>query len=69
MVVAQPRFPGRPQRRQRKAQARPQLKLDRMALAVIEADRLYACEALERPSQADRRVLPAGKKDEGGVGA
>ena len=33
-----------------------------MALAVIEADRLDRGEAGERPGEAGRRILPAGKQ-------
>jgi hypothetical protein len=39
-----------------------------MALLIIEAERLDTSETLERPRQADRRILPAGKKDKRGVG-
>jgi hypothetical protein len=40
-----------------------------MALAVIEADGLDAGKALERPGQADGRILPAGEQDERGFRA
>ena len=69
MVLAQPRFPVRLERRQPLAQARPHVELDRMALAVVEADGLHAREAFQRPGQADGGILPAGKQDERGVGA
>ena len=39
-----------------------------MALVVVEADGLDAREALERPGQADRRILPAGEQHQRGVG-
>ena len=39
--------------------------LDGMALAVVEADRLDACMALERPGEAGRGVLAAGEQHQG----
>jgi hypothetical protein len=39
-----------------------------MALLIIEAERLDTSETLERPRQADRRILPARKQDKRGVG-
>src|ERR1039458_1966767 len=69
MVVAQPRLPFRAQRRQRSAQLRPNVELDRMALAVVEADGFHARESFQRPGQADGGILPAGEQDEGAIGA
>jgi hypothetical protein len=37
-----------------------------MPLAISDANRLYALEALERPREADRAVLPAGKENKCG---
>src|SRR5262245_24618105 len=64
MVLAEPRCPIRAQVRHTLAHARPYLKLDRIALAIGEADRLDADESLECPGKADRRIQTAGKKDE-----
>ncbi len=68
MVVAKPLRPGRPQRRHPLAHARPHLELGAVALAIVEADGLDPHEALERPGEADGRVLPAGKQHKRGVG-
>ena len=67
VVVAEPRFPAGVERGHAVADARAQIELDRVALAVIEADRLDPGEALKRPGEADGGVLPAGEQDEGGV--
>ena len=47
--------------------AGPDVELHAMSLAIIEADRLHAFEAVERPGQAGRRVLPARKQNQGGA--
>jgi hypothetical protein len=39
-----------------------------MALPVIEPQRLDASETLQRPRQADRRILPAGEQDKRAIG-
>ena len=44
-------------------------KLDGMALAVVETDGLDPGKTRERPGQAYGGILPAGKQDQGGVGA
>ena len=49
--------------------ARPHRQLDRVALAVVEADGLDPRKALERPGQADGGILPAGEQHQRGVGA
>ena len=46
------------------ADVKPAVELDAMALAVIEADRLDALEAIERPGEAGRRILAAGIENE-----
>src|SRR5262249_32466562 len=48
--------------------ARPHGELDAVPLPVAESDRFDAGEPLERPGEADGRILPAGEKDERGVG-
>jgi hypothetical protein len=62
MVVAKTRGPFRAQAPQAFANGRPHRKLHRMALAVVEADSLDACEALERPGETDGGILPAGEQ-------
>jgi hypothetical protein len=65
MIIAQAPVPVRVQACQLVAQSPPHAELDRVPLTVVEADRLDAREALKRPSKANRRVLPAGKKNQG----
>ena len=43
------------------------VKLDRMALAIVEADGFDSRETLKRPSKADGGILPAGKQHQGRV--
>ena len=69
VVVAEPRPPVRLERGELVADARANAEFDLVALAVVEADGLYACETLKRPGEADGGVLPAGEENEGGVGA
>ena len=69
MILAEPLRPSRPKRNDALAHALPRLKLDPVALAVVEADGLDAAEALERPGETDGRILAAGKQDERGFGA
>jgi hypothetical protein len=64
MILAEPHLPGGLQRPNPLAQARPDLKLDCMALAIIEPDRLHLRETFQRPGETDGRVLAAGKKNE-----
>ncbi len=45
--------------------SRASAELDPMLLAVVEADRLDVGEAVERPGEAHRRILPAGQEDIG----
>ena len=68
MVLAEAACPARIERRDAFPDARPNAELDRMALAVIEADRLHSGKALERPYQADGRILPAGEQDQRAFG-
>ena len=64
VVVAEPRAPARKLAAQLRAHVQPALELDVVALAVVEADRLDVGVALERPGQADGRVLTAGEQDQ-----
>src|SRR5205814_1321219 len=41
----------------------PAIELNPVPLAIVEADRLDPGEPRERPGQAGRRILPAGKQD------
>ena len=66
MILAQPRLPLRLERRQALADARTHRQLDRMALAVVEADGFRPRETCERPGQADGGILAAGEQHEGG---
>ena len=65
MIIAQALVPIRFQARQLIAQSPPYTELDRMPLTVVEADRLDARKALKRPRKTKRRLLPAGKKNQG----
>jgi hypothetical protein len=47
---------------ERRAHARPHVELDRIALAIVEADRFDAIETVERPGEAGRRILAAGEQ-------
>ena len=68
MILAELFGPGRVERRDAFTHALARLELDAVALRVVEAQRLDASEAFERPRQAHRRILPAGKQDERGLG-
>ena len=43
--------------------------LDGVALAVVEAERFDPRKALQRPGQAGRGILPAGKQHQRGFGS
>ena len=68
MVLAKQVRPFRPQSDQTLADLSPHVELDPMTLAVVEADGLRACEAFQRPGQANRGILSAGKQHKCGVG-
>src|SRR5215813_15019909 len=68
MIFTQTGFPGSVQSRHAFAYARPHSEFDGVPLAVVESDRLDAGETLERPSEANRRVLPAGKENKCSIG-
>jgi hypothetical protein len=59
MVVAEPFAPWRGERSEPLSNARPYLKLDAMALSVIEPDGLHAAKALKRPGKTHGRILAA----------
>ncbi|MNI45487.1 hypothetical protein D3C73_999130 [compost metagenome] len=63
MVVAQPVRPLRQDLNHFLAHRLARPHLDRMTLAVVEADRLHPIEPLQRPGQAGGAVLPAGKEN------
>ena len=63
MILAKAGGPRRSQRQHVLAHALTCLELGTMALLVVEADRLHASEALERPGQTDGRVLSSGEQD------
>src|SRR5262245_15612662 len=63
MTFTQTGFPGSVQSRHAFAYARPHSEFDGVPLAIVESDRLDAGETLERPGEANRRVLPAGKEN------
>ena len=48
-------------------QAVAAVELDGVALAVVEAQRLHAREAAERPGEAGGGILAAGKQHQGGL--
>jgi hypothetical protein len=59
MIVAQTGFPGRVLSRHALTQPRPHTELYGVSLAIVEADRLDTRETLERPGNANRRILAA----------
>ena len=61
MIVAELVAPLRELRVQLRAHREPAFELDQVPLAVVEADRLDMRVAVQRPREAGRRVLPAGK--------
>jgi predicted carbohydrate-binding protein with CBM5 and CBM33 domain len=69
MIIAQARFPVRPQLSHVRAKSAAHGELNGMPLAIIEADGLDAREALERPSETNGRILSAGKENESFVSA
>ncbi len=69
VVVTDPRFPFGVERGQAFADARANVELDPVTLAVVEADGFHARETLQRPGEAHGRVLSAGKQHERCIGA
>src|SRR5581483_9810705 len=63
MILAEPGFPFRLDREDLRADFRPHVELDAVALAVIEADRFHARETIERPGETNGGILPAGKQN------
>ena len=59
MVNAETRRPGWKPDAEPRQNLEPHLKLHGMPLAVVEAYRLHAREALERPGETDRGILTA----------
>ena len=68
MILAELYRPCRIEGRDALSHAFAHVELDAMALGVVEAQCLDASEAFERPHQAHRRILPAGKQDERRLG-
>ncbi len=66
MVFAKPRRAAGHRRRHRVTHSGPDIQLRPMPLAIIEPDGLDTLEPRQRPGQTGRRILPAGKEDEGG---
>ena len=66
MILAEPLGPERRQTRQPFAQRRAPFEFDAVTLAIIEADGFDARETRQRPGEAGRGILPAGKKHERG---
>jgi hypothetical protein len=64
VIGAEPVRPNRLQRPKCGPQRRGAIELDRVALAIAEADRLDARETVERPGETCRRILTAGKQDQ-----
>ena len=65
LVLAQARAPNREIARPWPPHRQPRLQLDRVPLAVVEADGLHPLVARQRPGQADRGVLAAGEQHQG----
>jgi hypothetical protein len=63
MIAAEARRPARKFAPQPREDARPAIELGAVALPVVEADGLDARVALERPGQADGRILAAGEQN------
>ena len=64
VILTQTAGPGRVQAGKPGPHILPAGQLHRMALAIIEADRLDLFIALQRPCETGGRILPAGKQDE-----
>jgi hypothetical protein len=62
MIRAELRRPVRELGAQRAENRRADVQFHPVALAIVEADRLDAREAVKRPGQAGRRILPARKQ-------
>jgi len=62
VIRPEPASPGRIEGGQALPQGRAPVEFDPVALAVIEAERLYMREAIERPGEAGRRILAAGEQ-------
>jgi len=68
MIFIETGFPGTVQSRHAFAYARPHGEFDGVPLAIVESDRLDARETLERPGEANRRVLPTRKENKCSIG-
>ena len=64
MVFAEPLAPRSRELRQPLANARAHVELDGVALAIIEPDGLDPGKALQRPGEADRRILTAREQNQ-----
>jgi hypothetical protein len=65
MILAQARRPGGKTVAESLEHRLAGLHLDPVTLSIVEADRLHPAMPGQRPGQADRRVLPAGKQHQG----
>jgi hypothetical protein len=65
MIVAEPLGPGWKNGRKQLEDPLARFELGAMALPVVEADRLDALVALERPGKAGGGVLASGEKNQG----
>src|SRR6185369_3914079 len=68
VIIAQTRFPGTVQGRHALADACPYREFDGVPLAVVETNRLDARETLQRPGEANCRVLPAREENKCSIG-
>jgi len=68
MIVAQTRFPRTVERCHALTDACPHGEFDGVPLAVVETDGLDARETLQRPGEANCRVLPAREENKCGIG-
>jgi hypothetical protein len=59
MVFGQPLSPQGGNLTETLSDTLPAIEFDRVALTVIEADRLNPLKAIERPSETRRGILPA----------
>jgi hypothetical protein len=68
MIVTEALRPARESRPDARQDGFPRVELDAVALAVVEADRLDARIALERPGKAGRGILSSGEEDQRSAG-